>query len=69
MIAEKQDDELAANELLEWTAPEAIHRIHRGSITAERYAAQLLKRFRESTALNAITWIDESRGTRARPLR
>jgi hypothetical protein len=52
---------MATHELLEWTATEAINHIHSGSITAERYASQLLKRYRESKALNAITWIDENR--------
>jgi Asp-tRNA(Asn)/Glu-tRNA(Gln) amidotransferase A subunit family amidase len=51
----------ATNEVLEWTAAEAISHIHRGSITAERYASQLLTRYRECKALNAITWIDENR--------
>jgi mandelamide amidase len=49
------------NELLEWTSAEAIHHIHNGSITAEYYVGQLIKRYRETKTLNAITWIDEDR--------
>jgi Asp-tRNA(Asn)/Glu-tRNA(Gln) amidotransferase A subunit family amidase len=49
------------NELLELTATEAINHIHSGSITAERYASELLGRYRESRGLNAVTWIDEGR--------
>jgi mandelamide amidase len=48
------------NELLEWTACEAIQCIRNGSVTAENYASLLLKRYRESKALNAVTWIDEN---------
>jgi mandelamide amidase len=56
-----RDNELAEKEVLEWTAAEAINHIYSGSITAEHYASQLLKRYRESKALNVITWIDENR--------
>ena len=61
MIAEKCHNQSASQELLEWTATEAIARIRSGSITAERYVSQLLQQYRESRALNAITWIDENR--------
>jgi len=47
--------------LLELTATEAINHIRSGSITAENYVSQLLKRFRETKTLNAVTWIDEGR--------
>jgi indoleacetamide hydrolase len=56
-----RDDESAANEVLEWTASEAINRIRSGSITAEHYVSQLLKRHRECKALNVMAWIDEDR--------
>jgi indoleacetamide hydrolase len=56
-----QRSEPAANEVLEWTACEAVNHIRRGSITAERYASQLLQRYRETRDLNAVTWIDEDR--------
>ena len=49
------------NEVLEWTAPEAINHIHAGLITAEEYASQLLKRYGELKTLNMMTWIDENR--------
>ena len=50
-----------ADEILELTAVDAVSYIRDGSITAERYASELLKRYRESRVLNAITWIDEGR--------
>jgi indoleacetamide hydrolase len=50
-----------ADEIQELTAVDAVSYIHDGSITAERYASELLKRYRESRVLNAITWIDEGR--------
>ncbi len=59
--SKSKNNELAADEALEWTATEAINHIHSGSITAEHYASQLLKRYRASRALNVITWIDENR--------
>jgi mandelamide amidase len=49
------------NEALEWTAAEAVSHIRRGSITAERYASQLLKRHRETMSLNAFISLDEER--------
>ena len=49
------------NELLEWTAPEVIHHLRSGSITAEHYASQLLKRYRETRSLNAFITLDENR--------
>jgi len=57
----RENSEPNTNELLEWTATEAINQIRSGSITAEHYASRLLERFRETKELNAITWIDESR--------
>src|ERR1700730_15731207 len=59
--SKSKNKELAADEVLEWTATEAINHIHSGSITAKHYASQLLKRYRASSALNVITWIDENR--------
>jgi hypothetical protein len=56
-----KNKELPANEILEWTATEAIDHVHSGSITAEHYRSELLKRYRESKALNVITWMDEDR--------
>lgn len=53
------DGDSAADEMLEWTAAEAIDHIRTGSISAERYTSRLLDRYRETKALNAITWIDE----------
>lgn len=55
MIAEQND------QLIEWTAPEAIYHIRTGSVTAEHYASRLLKRYCECKMLNAVTWIDENR--------
>jgi hypothetical protein len=49
------------SESLEWTAAEAVDHIRRGSITAERYASQLLKRHRETEALKAFITLDEDR--------
>ncbi|MBI2187373.1 MAG: hypothetical protein HYU37_09700 [Acidobacteria bacterium] len=51
----------AVHEALEWTATEAVEHIRSGSITAERYASQLLDQYRATTQLCAITWIDENR--------
>jgi indoleacetamide hydrolase len=59
--SKSKNNELTADEVLEWTAAEAIKHIHSGSITAEHYASQLLKRYRASRALNVMTWIDENR--------
>ena len=59
--ASRSKNELAANEVLEWTAPEVIHHIRIGSITAEQYASLLLQRYRELKTWNAMTWIDENR--------
>src|SRR6266508_349973 len=53
-------NEPVPNESLDWTATEAINHIQCGSITAESYASQLLQRYRETKALNAITWINEN---------
>ncbi len=61
MFARERDNECASNELLEWTATEAVYHIRSGSITAERYASQLLKRHRETKALNAFISLDENR--------
>lgn len=59
--ASRSKNEPAPNEVLEWTASEAVQHMRIGSITAEQYASQLLHRYRESKTLNAMTWIDESR--------
>lgn len=61
IIPEKKYDESTAQDLLEWTAAQAIFYIRTGAVTAERYASQLLQRYRETRILNAITWIDEDR--------
>jgi|GEM_PF-74976 len=61
MIAEQQTAAPATNEMLEWTATEVINHIRCGSVTAEHYASELLKRYRETQAWNAITWINEDR--------
>ena len=50
-----------ATDVTEWSATEAARHIRNGSITAEAYASQLLQRYRQFKALNAITWIDENR--------
>jgi Asp-tRNA(Asn)/Glu-tRNA(Gln) amidotransferase A subunit family amidase len=50
-----------STEVLEWSATEAVSHIHNGSISAERYASQLLQRCQEGTGLNAFISIDEDR--------
>ncbi len=55
------DHKYATDELLEWNSLEAVHQIRTGSITAEHYAAQLLKRHRETSALNAFITLYENR--------
>ena len=56
-----ENRESSTNELLEWTATEAIYHIRNGSITAEHYASQLLNRYRETKSLNAFISLDENR--------
>src|SRR5688572_6089148 len=53
--------ESGTNDLLEWTSVEAVHHIRTGSITAEQYASQLLRRHHETRSLNAFITLDENR--------
>ncbi|HEY1336953.1 MAG TPA: amidase family protein [Bryobacteraceae bacterium] len=59
--AAREDYRHPGDEVLEWTAAEAVERIRSGSISAESYASRLLQQYRATKDLNAITWLDENR--------
>ena len=52
---------VTGDEMLEFTAVDALRNLRDGSITAEQYATQLLNRYREHKDLNAVTWIDTTK--------
>lgn len=51
-------DPINRNEILEWTAEEALRHIQAGDVTAELYASQLLAQYRATTDFIAITSIN-----------
>jgi Asp-tRNA(Asn)/Glu-tRNA(Gln) amidotransferase A subunit family amidase len=52
------NDQVDRNEILEWTAQEALNRIRSGDITAESYAARLLSQYRATIDLTALSFIN-----------
>lgn len=50
-----------ASDVIELSARDAIHHIQQGGMTAEFYAAQLLKQYNDNRNLNAVISIDEAR--------
>ena len=52
---------VAEDEIIEWTATEALAALHRGDIRAEDYAAVLLARCEVAKSLNAFITLDPTR--------